>query len=322
MGLNGAFLTGDLFNLFVFFEVLLAASYGLSLHGSGSLRVRAGLHYIAINLAASLLFLIGVSLIYGVTGTLNMADLAKRVPDLAAEDAALLAAGAAILGVAFLVKAGVWPLNFWLPTTYAAAAAPVAAMFAIMSKVGVYVVLRLWTLVFGPEARPARRVRRRWLLVGGMLTIAFGTVGVLASQSLPRLAGCSVLVSSGTLLAAIGTGSGAVIGAALFYLVSSTLGIAALFLLVELVERLRGPGADVLAVTMEAYGDGDDEDLDETRVGVAIPATWPSSASASSPAPCSSPGCRRCRASSASSACWRPCSAADGRRRSGPRPGC
>ena len=80
MGLNGAFLTGDLFNLFVFFEVLLAASYGLALHGSGALRVRAGLHYIAINLAASLLFLIGVSLIYGVTGTLNMADLAASVP--------------------------------------------------------------------------------------------------------------------------------------------------------------------------------------------------------------------------------------------------
>ena len=78
MGLNGAFLTGDLFNLFVFFEVLLAASYGLMLHGSGPLRVRAGLHYIAINLAASLLFLIGVSLIYGVTGTLNMADLARE----------------------------------------------------------------------------------------------------------------------------------------------------------------------------------------------------------------------------------------------------
>ena len=103
MGLNGAFLTGDLFNLFVFFEVLLAASYGLALHGSGSLRVRAGLHYIAINLAASLLFLIGVSLIYGVTGTLNMADLAQRVPLVPPENRPLLAAGAALLGIAFLV---------------------------------------------------------------------------------------------------------------------------------------------------------------------------------------------------------------------------
>ena len=123
MGLNGAFLTGDLFNLFVFFEVLLAASYGLVLHGSGSARVKAGLHYIAINLCASLLFLIGVSLIYGVTGTLNMADLALRIPALAAEQRGLLEAGAAVLGVAFLVKAAMWPLGFWLPTTYAAACA-------------------------------------------------------------------------------------------------------------------------------------------------------------------------------------------------------
>ena len=272
MGLNGAFLTGDLFNLFVFFEVLLAASYGLVLHGDGIVRVKAGLAYIAINLTGSFLFLIGASLAYGVTGTLNMADLAKRIPGLAPGDAALMAAAAAILGTAFLMKAGAWPLNFWLPTTYAAAAAPAAAVFAIMSKLGVYVILRLWTLVFGPEAGPLAGFGGAWLLVGGMLTITFGTIGVLASQSLPRLAGCSVLVSSGTLLAAIGTGSGAVIGSALFYLVSSTLGIAALFLLVELVDRLRGPGADVLAVTMEAYGEGDDEGLAD-EIGIAIPAT-------------------------------------------------
>ena len=271
MGLNGAFLTGDLFNLFVFFEVLLTASYGLVLHGDGIARVRTGLAYIAINLAASLLFLIGASLAYGVTGTLNMADLASRIPALAPADAALFAAAAAILGTAFLMKAGAWPLNFWLPTTYAAASAPAAAIFAVMSKLGVYVILRLWTLAFGAEAGPLAGIGSDGLLVIGMLTIVFGTIGLLASQSLPRLAGCSVLVSSGTLIAAIGTGSGAVIGSALLYLISSTLGIAALFLLVELVERLRDPGADVLAVTMEAYGEGDDDP--EAEVGLAIPAT-------------------------------------------------
>ena len=95
MGLNGAFLTGDLFNLFVFFEVMLAASYGLALHGSGTARVRAGLHYIVINLVASLLFLVGVSVVYGIAGTLNMADLAMRMRDVAAEDRALLEAGLA-----------------------------------------------------------------------------------------------------------------------------------------------------------------------------------------------------------------------------------
>jgi multicomponent K+:H+ antiporter subunit D len=272
MGLNGAFLTGDLFNLFVFFEVLLAASYGLVLHGAGSARVRAGLAYIAINLTGSFLFLIGVSLAYGATGTLNMADLAQRIPTLAPQDAALVAAAAAILGTAFLMKAGAWPLNFWLPTTYAAAAAPAAALFAIMSKLGVYVILRLWTLAFGPGAGALAGFGGEWLLFTGMLTIAFGTVGVLASQSLPRLAGCSVLVSSGTLIAAIGTGGGTVIGSALFYLVSSTLGIAALFMLVELVERMRDPGADVLAVTMEAYNESNEDDPGE-EIGVAIPAT-------------------------------------------------
>jgi multicomponent K+:H+ antiporter subunit D len=274
MGLNGAFLTGDLFNLFVFFEVLLAASYGLVLHGDGIGRIKAGLAYVAINLTGSFLFLIGASLAYGVTGTLNMADLASRIPTLAPGDAPLVAAAAAILGAAFLMKAGAWPLNFWLPTTYAAASAPAAAMFAIMSKLGVYVILRLWTLVFGPVAGPLAGFGGDGLLVIGMLTIVFGTVGVLASQSLSRLAGCSVLISSGTLIAAIGTGGSAVIGSALFYLVSSTLGIAAFFLLVELVERLRDPGADVLAVTMEAYGEGDDDDdVRHEDVGVAIPAT-------------------------------------------------
>src|SRR3546814_15491441 len=116
MGLNGAFLTGDLFNLFVFFEVMLAASYGLALHGSGIARVRAGMHYIVVNLATSFLFLIGVSLIYGVTGTLNMADLAVRAPLVAAQDRLLLEAGPAVLDVPSPVKAGLWPPSFCLPT--------------------------------------------------------------------------------------------------------------------------------------------------------------------------------------------------------------
>jgi len=266
-GLNGAFLTGDLFNLFVFFELLLAASYALTLHGSGTARVRASLHYIAINLTASLLFLVGAALIYGITGTLNMADLAQRMPAVASEDKALLQAGAAILGVAFLVKAGMWPLGFWLPTTYAAASAPAAALFAILSKVGVYAVLRLWLLFFGGAAGG------ELLLYGGMATLAFGLIGVLASQGLARLAGFSLLVSSGTLLALIGTGDTAATGAALYYLVVSTLGVSALYLLIELVERAREPGADILAVTAAAFLGAEEEPEPEEQVGVAIPAT-------------------------------------------------
>lgn len=150
--MNGAFLTGDLFNLFVFFEVMLASSYGLALHGSGEARVRAGVLYIAVNLTASLLFLIGVALIYGVTGTLNMADLAMKVPGVASGDLGLFHIGAAVLGTAFLIKCAMWPLGFWLTSTYSAASAPSAAVFAILSKVGVYVVIRLSLLLFGPDA--------------------------------------------------------------------------------------------------------------------------------------------------------------------------
>jgi multicomponent K+:H+ antiporter subunit D len=267
MGLNGAFLTGDLFNLFVFFELLLAASYALTLHGSGTARVRASLHYIAINLTASLLFLIGAALIYGVAGTLNMADLAVRIPGIPGSERVLLEAGAAILGVAFLVKAGMWPLGFWLPTTYAAASAPAAALFAILSKVGVYAVLRLWLLFFGGGTGG------ELLLYGGMVTLAFGLTGVLASQGLARLAGYSLLVSSGTLLAVIGTGDTAATAAALYYLVASTLGVGALYLLIELVERAREPGADILAVTAAAFLGADEEPAPEEEVGVAIPAS-------------------------------------------------
>ena len=272
MGINGAFLTGDLFNLFVFFEVLLAASYGLALHGSGSARVMSGLHYIVINLAASLLFLIGISLIYGVTGTLNMADLAVRIPAIRIEDRALLEAGAGILGIAFLVKAGMWPLCFWLPGTYAAIPPPVAVIFAVLTKVGAYVVLRLWLLLFGDQAGASVQFGGEWLLLGGLATVAYGTVGSLAAQDMARLAAFSVIVSSGTILAAIGLGQVGVTGAALFYMISSTLGLGAFFLLIELVERGREPGADVLAVTREVYGD-EDELEDSEEIGIAIPAT-------------------------------------------------
>lgn len=275
MGLNGAFLTGDLFNLFVFFELLLAASYGLILHGSGSMRIRAGLHYITVNLAASSLFLIGVSLMYSVTGTLNMADMAAGVGSLASQERMLFEAGAAVLGVAFLVKAAVWPLNFWLPSAYAAACPPVAAMFVIMTKVGVYSILRVWTLLFGPEAGESMLFGADWLLYGGMATIVFGAIGILSSQDLARMAGFSVLVSSGTLLAAVGFAEGQVTGAALFYLVVSTLSVAAFFMLIELVERGRTPAAAMLALTLEAFGAANPDSVDGPEVevvGVAIPA--------------------------------------------------
>jgi multicomponent K+:H+ antiporter subunit D len=243
MGLAGAFLTADLFNLFVFFEIMLAASYGLLLHGSGRPRVQAGLHYIAINLAASSLFLVGVSMLYGITGTLNMADLAQTIPLVAAADRGLLHAAAAILATAFLIKAAVWPLNFWLVPAYSAATAPVGALFALMTKVGIYTILRLWTLLFSSEAGASAQFGSLWLIVGGMLTMGFGAVGMLGSQRLTHLAGFAAIVSSGTLLAATGFGQNLLTAGLLYYLPSSTLAVSALFLTADLIDRWRNDGA-------------------------------------------------------------------------------
>lgn len=268
MGINGAFLTHDLFNLFVFFEVMLAASYGLVLHGYNTARIRAGMQYIAINLAASLLFLIGVALIYASTGTLNMADLAARIPQVDANDLVFLKIGVAVLAIAFLVKSAMWPLGFWLPTTYAAASPPVAAMLVLMTKVGAYVILRLWLLIFSPDAGAVAGYGYDALLWGGMATIVFGAAGMLASEGLGRMAGYGAIVSSGTLLAVIGYGQASLVTAGLYYLLGSTMAMAAFVLLIELVERIRSPGANMLALTMEAFAI---EEKPEETAGVGIP---------------------------------------------------
>lgn len=271
MGLNGAFLTGDLFNLFVFFEVMLAASYGLQLHGSGRPRVSSGLHYIAVNLLASSLFLIGLAMLYGVMGTLSMADVAAKLSIVPASDRGLLHAGFAILAVAFLIKAAIWPLNAWLVPAYSATSAPVAALFALMTKVGIYVLVRLWTLFFS-DGSPSFHFGGPVLLYGGLATIAFGALGLVSTMRLGRIAGFSVVVSSGTLLSALGMGAASVTSAALFYMVSATLAVSTLFLLVELVERIGTvgqPGRPDADVEPDEDDNLDDDEL--PLVGRAFP---------------------------------------------------
>ncbi len=261
MGINGAFLTHDLFNLFVFFEVMLAASYGLVLHGYNAERLRASMQYIAVNLAAALLFLLGTSLIYATTGTLNMADLAARIAAMPAESSGLLKLGVTVLVLAFLVKGAMWPLGFWLPTTYAAASPPVAAMLVLMTKVGAYVILRLWLLLFSEGSSAGFGFDA--LLWGGMATIVFGAAGMLSTDTAGRMAGYSAVISSGTLLAVIGYGQPSLVTAGLYYLIGSTLAVAAFLLLIELIDRIRTPSAAMLALTMEAWA-VDDEEADDS----------------------------------------------------------
>jgi multicomponent K+:H+ antiporter subunit D len=241
MGLNGAFVTGDLFNLFVFFEVLLIASYVLLLHGQGRERLRVGVHYVVLNLVASALFLIGVALLYALTGTLNFADLALRVPKVTDPDAVLLQAGALILLVVFGFKAALMPLAMWLPATYAAASAPVAALFAIMTKVGVYAIVRVHGVVFGAEAGDSALTVQPLLLPLALATSAVGVMGALAAHTLPRLVAWLTVASVGTVLAAIGLFRAEAWSAALYYMAHSTLVMAGLFLLAELIAAQRGP---------------------------------------------------------------------------------
>lgn len=269
MGINGAFLTHDLFNLFVFFEVMLAASYGLVLHGYNAERIRASMQYIAINLAAALLFLLGTALIYATTGTLNMADLAARVPLLAGEELALFKVGASVLALAFLTKGAMWPLGFWLPTTYAAASPPVAVMLVLMTKVGAYVILRLWLLIFSSNAGAAAGFGGDALLYAGMATIVFGAAGMLSTDTAGRMAGYGAIVSSGTLLAVIGYGQPTLVTAGIYYLIGSTIAVAAFLLLIELIDRIRTPRSAMLALTMEAFAV---EDAPDEPTGRGVPA--------------------------------------------------
>ena len=246
MGLNGAFLAGDLFNLFVFFEVLLVASYCLLVHGLTATRVRAGLHYVVINLAASLLFLIGISLLYGVAGTLNLTDLAVRVPALASVDLPLARTAALLLFVVFAVKAAMFPLYFWLPGTYAAAAGPVAAVFAVLAKVGVYAIVRVHGVVFGPDAGQVALVAKPWLIAGALLTAVLGTLGAVAARRFGTMVANLTVGSMGTILIAVSAFSVASLSAAFYYMAHSTLVVAALFLYNDALGKQRGTSGDAL----------------------------------------------------------------------------
>jgi multicomponent K+:H+ antiporter subunit D len=238
MGINGAFLTGDVFNLFVFFEVLLIASYGLMLHSGGKERMQAGLQYIVMNLAGSTLFLFALGTLYGATGTLNIADIAVRLAEMPAEEAALVRVAAILLMLVFAVKAALFPVQFWLPATYANAPAPVAALFAIMTKVGAYAILRVHTISFGPGI-PATEGTEAWLFPAAIVTIAVGAFGVLGARRLGSMIAFSTVGSMGTLLAAVAVFTPDATTAALYYIAHSTLAAAALFLIADLVVTRR-----------------------------------------------------------------------------------
>ncbi|MGV6889341.1 monovalent cation/H+ antiporter subunit D [Rhodophyticola sp. SM2404] len=239
MGVCGAFLTGDIFNLFVFFEVLLIASYGLMIHSGGKERMQAGLQYVVMNLAGSTLFLFALGTLYASTGTLNIADLALRIPEIPMEEAALVRVAVILLMIVFALKAALFPVQFWLPATYAQAPAPVAALFAIMTKVGAYAILRVHTTVFGPGSAGTEDLAGTWLFPAAILTIAIGALGVLGARRLMPLIAFSVVGSMGTLFISVAMFTPVGMSAALYYMVHSTFAAACLFLIADLVVSRR-----------------------------------------------------------------------------------
>jgi multicomponent K+:H+ antiporter subunit D len=225
-GLNGAFLTGDLFNLFVFFEVLLLASY------------------VIINMVGATLFLFAVGALYGILGTLNIADMATKIAVLPEQDIGVVAAAGLLLLVVFGTKAALFPLYLWMPTAYSNTSAAVAALFAIMTKVGLYAIIRVHGTVFGTDAGALSFYYMPWLLGLGMITLILAAFGVMASRKLREQVAYLVLASIATMLIAVGLNSQLALSASLYYMIHSTLMAGGLFLLADIISRGRGTFKD------------------------------------------------------------------------------
>ena len=234
-GVVGAFLTGDLFNLYVWFEVMLISSFALLVLGGDKMQLDGAVKYVAINLISTVLLLTAIGLLYGLTGTLNMADLYQRVPQV--DNQSLVAAVAVMFLIAFGIKAAVFPLYFWLPASYHTLPISVTAVFAaLMTKVGVYALIRTFTLIFPGEHETINTM----LLYLGLITMFLGVFGAMTHTDIRRILAFHVIGSIGFMLLGLGLGSKVAMGAAIFYMVHGILIKALLFTIAGVIGRLGG----------------------------------------------------------------------------------
>jgi multicomponent Na+:H+ antiporter subunit D len=237
-GIGGAFLTGDLFNMYVWFEVMLIASFGLLVLGGNRAELDGATKYVGLNLIATVAFLSGVGLLYGATGALNMADLHFALQGRATEVPVI--ASAAFLIFAFASKAALFPTFFWLPASYHTPSFTVSALFAaLLTKVGVYALIRVFTLVYDIEGTPIQTV----LLVAAVLTLVVGAMGALAQTGMRRVLGFGVITSVGNMIIGLALYTPLAIAGALFYLFQDVLNKANLFLGAGGAARLAGSEA-------------------------------------------------------------------------------
>lgn len=232
MGVSMAFLAGDLFNMYVGFEVLLVASYVLLTLGASSSRTRAGVSYVMVNMLSSMVFLLAIGLVYQAVGTVNFAHISLRMEDI--PDGTRTAIFAVLL-VAFAVKAAVFPLSAWLPDSYPTAPSMVTAVFAgLLTKVGVYAIIRTRSVVF-PDGR-----LDDVLMWAGLATMLMGILGAMAQNDIKRLLSFTLVSHIGYMIFGIAVGNTLGLGGAIFYIVHHILVQTALFLVVGLIERQAG----------------------------------------------------------------------------------
>jgi multicomponent Na+:H+ antiporter subunit D len=232
-GVAGSFLTGDLFNLFVSFEVMLTASYVLLTLGGKREQVRSGMTYVVISLLASALFITALAFVYSSTGTVNMADLHEKIAQL---PSGVRTVFAVMLVAVFGVKAGLFPLYSWLPDSYPIAPSPVTAVFAgLLTKVGVYALIRSQTLLFPDDSRAGTI-----LLVGAGITMVLGILGAIAQDDVKRILSFNIVSHIGFMVMGLGLFSIAGLGAAIFYAVHHILAMTTLFLVGGLIEHVGG----------------------------------------------------------------------------------
>ncbi|MFV8826761.1 Na+/H+ antiporter subunit D [Alkalihalobacterium sp. APHAB7] len=234
-GVNGAFLTGDLFNLFVFFEVMLIASYILIVMGGTKYQLRESLKYVAINIFASILFIVGVAYIYAATGTLNMADLAVKVALL--EQQGVLNVIAILFLIIFGMKGALFPLYFWLPRSYYGPPAAIAALFGgLLTKVGMYAIIRMFTLIFNHDPGFTHTI----ILILAGLTMFFGVLGAVSQFDFKRILSYHIISQVGYMVMGLGIFTPLAIAGAIYYIAHHIIVKAALFLFAGATQKLTG----------------------------------------------------------------------------------
>ncbi|CAN5653428.1 Na+/H+ antiporter subunit D [soil metagenome] len=237
VGVCGAFLTGDIFNLYVWFEVMLIASFVLLALGGERAQLEGALKYVALNLVASALFLSGVGLLYGVAGTLNMADLAGKLS--AVEPTGLVTAISVLFLVAFGIKAAVFPLFFWLPASYHTPPAAISAVFAgLLTKVGVYALIRVFTLVFTDDLGLVDTI----LLVAAALTMIVGVFGAMVQHEFRRVLSFLIVSGIGYMIMGLALHTALALAGSILYIIHGSIVKSNLFLVGGVVERLAGTG--------------------------------------------------------------------------------